>query len=287
MYFGEIPPAVVRRRLHVDDDYTLSGLLGFGVLDRAAGPVLADLTQHANNRGIEVTAQPLEAPTFAHALDVVAHLPTGPRRLWLAPVMGTAMMAYYAHMACLLGAEALVLAGSAGGLAEGMVVGDLVVPPQVTGNDNAALYARHGRDGVQQGPHGPQVTPDPRLADALAARLQDLLPETRLWRTDTVTCEMIGAETAADVAGWSAAGFAAVEMEAAVVCAVAAAFDVPAAAAVYVADALVSGETVYHPTYVDSRAVRSASRRAVVGAAFDVLLDYAPSRNARTAADSA
>jgi uridine phosphorylase len=83
---------------------------------------------------------------------------------------------------------------------------------------------------------------------------------------------MIGAETAGDVARWSAAGFAAVEMEAAVTCAIGAAFGVPAAAAVYVADALISGETVYHPTYGDSRAVRHASRLAVIGAAFDTLL---------------
>jgi purine-nucleoside phosphorylase len=272
VYFGEIPPAVVRQRLRVDDDYSVSGVLGFGVFDRAADPVLADLTAHAGSRGLELSVRAVEPRMFSHALDVVAHLPSGPRRLWLVPVMGTAVMAYYAHMACLLGAEALVLAGSAGGLAAGMVVGDVVVPRQVTGNDSTAWYARHGRDGVQQGPHGPQVTPDPRLAEALAARLQHLLPRTRLWRTDTVTCEMIGAETAGDVARWSAAGFAAVEMEAAVVCAVAAAFDVPAAAAVYVADCLVSGETVYHPTYGDSRAVRHASRRAVVGAALDVLL---------------
>ena len=271
MYFGEIPPAVVRERLHVDDHYTVAGLLGFGILDRAADRLLADLTSHAGARGLELTVRAVDAPTFGHAVDVVAHLPGGPRRLWLVPVMGAAMMAYYAHMACLLGAQALVLAGSAGGLASGMAVGDVVVPSLVTGNDNAALYARHGRDGVQQGPHGPQVIPDPRLADALAARLQDLLPGTRLWRTETVTCEMFGAETTGDVARWSAAGFGAVEMEAAVVCAVAAAFDVPAAAAVYVADCLVSGETVYHSTYAGSRAVRTASRRAVLGAAFDVL----------------
>ena len=83
---------------------------------------------------------------------------------------------------------------------------------------------------------------------------------------------MIGAETAQDVASWSAAGFRAVEMESAVVCAVAAAFGVPAAAAIYVADCLISGETVYHPRYAQSRSIRSSSRAAVVGAAFDVLL---------------
>jgi len=83
---------------------------------------------------------------------------------------------------------------------------------------------------------------------------------------------MIGAETSQDVADWSAAGFRAVEMEAAVVCAVGAAFGVPAAAAIYVADCLISGETVFHPTYADSRSVRSTSRAAVVGAAFDALL---------------
>src|SRR4051812_29725765 len=171
MYFGEIPPSVVRRRLHVDDDYSVSGLLGFGVFDRAADPVLAELTAHAGRRGIPLRVQPVGAPMFSHALDVVADLPAGPRRLWVVPVMGTAVMAYYAHLACLLGAQSLVLAGSAGGLAAGMVVGDLVVPREVTGNDSAALYARHGRDGVRQGPHGPQLSADPGLGDALAARL--------------------------------------------------------------------------------------------------------------------
>jgi hypothetical protein len=64
-------------------------------------------------------------------------------------------------------------------------------------------------------------------------------------------------------------------MEAAVVCAVGDAFRVPAAAAVYVAHCLISGETVFHPRYGDSRSVRHASRAAVIGAAFDALLSVA------------
>ncbi len=273
MYFGQIPPAVVRQRLGLGADYEVAGVLGFGVFDRAANPVLADLTAHAGRSGVEVSLRPVTAPMFSHAVDVVAVTPTGPRRLWLVPVMGTAVMAYYLHMACLLGARALVHGGSAGGLAEGMAVGDLVVPQVITGNDSAAFYSRHGDTGTQTGPHGPRIEPDEGLAGALAARLQVLHPAAPLWRSETVTCEMIGAETADDVARWSAAGFGAVEMEAAVACAVGAAFRVPAAAAVYVADCLISGETVYHATYGDSRAVRHASRLAVIGAAFDTLLD--------------
>jgi uridine phosphorylase len=272
VYFGEIPPAVVRQRLGRGPDYTVDGVLGFGVFDRAADPVLADLAAHAGRMGVEVALTPVAAAMFSHAVEVVATTPAGPRRLWLVPVMGTALMAYYLHMGCLLGARAVLHGGSAGGLAEGMAVGDLVVPPVITGNDSTALYTRHTADGSRTGPLGPRVEPDPALAEALASRLQALHPAAPLWRSETVTCEMIGAETAADVAHWSACGFGGVEMEAAVVCAVGAAFQVPAAAAVYVADCLISGETVYQPTYGDSRAVRNASRRAVIGAAFDTLL---------------
>lgn len=272
MYFGEIPPATVRERLAVDDDYEVAGVLGFGIFDRVAESIVADLTAHAEAQGIELTMHPVAAPMFSHVVEVVVTTPSGPRRLWLVPVMGTAVMAYYAHMGCLLGARALVLAGSAGGLAPGMGVGDLVVPSQVTGNDSAALYARHSPGGARFGDHGPQLEPDPALAAGLEARLRVLHPAAPVWRSPSVTCEMFGAETAEDVARWSAAGFVAVEMEAAVICAVAAAFGVPAAAAIYVADCLADGETVYHPTYGRSRAIRHASRRAVLGAALDTLL---------------
>jgi purine-nucleoside phosphorylase len=272
MYFGEIPAPLVRQRLGVDDDYEVDGVLGFGVFDRAADPVVADLTAHAARRGVELTMRTLTEPMYSHAVEVVAGTASGPRRLWLVPVMGTAMMAYYMHMGCVLGARALVLGGSAGGLAEGMTVGDLIVPDVVTGNDSSAFYSRHGSAGTQTGQHGPEVSPDKDLASALAARLQALHPSAPLWRGATVTCEMIGAETAEDVARWSAAGFRGVEMEAAVVCAVGAAFAVPAAAAIYVADCLISGETVFHPRFGESRSVRQASRAAVIGAAFDALL---------------
>lgn len=272
MYFGQIPPAVVRERLGVEPDYAVDGVLGFGIFDRAADPVVAELTDHARRAGHEVTLRPIRSPMFAHAVEVVLTAEPRPRRLWLVPVMGTAVMAYYLHMACLLGARALVLGGSAGGLAEGMAVGDLVVPTVVTGNDSAALYARHSAAGTVRGPHGPRLEPDPALATNLADRLRALHPPAPLWRSETVTCEMFGAETGEDVTAWAAAGFGAVEMEAAVTCAVGAAFGVPAAAALYVADCLVGGETVYHATYGDSRAVRHASRRAVVAASFDTLL---------------
>lgn len=272
MYFGEISAPLVRQRLGVDDDYDVVGVLGFGVFDRAADPVVADLVAHAARQGLELTIRNLTQPMYSHAVEVVAVTPSGPRRLWLVPVMGTALMAYYMHMGCVLGARALVLGGSAGGLAAGMAVGDLIVPDVVTGNDSSAFYSRHGVGGTRTGLHGPEVAPDKDLASALARRLQALRPAARLWRGTTVTCEMIGAETSQDVARWSAAGFRGVEMEAAVVCAVGAAFGVPAAAAIYVADCLISGETVFHPRYAESRSVRHSSRAAVVGAAFDVLL---------------
>ncbi len=44
MYFGEISAPLVRQRLGVDDDYAVDGVLGFGVFDRAADPVVADLS---------------------------------------------------------------------------------------------------------------------------------------------------------------------------------------------------------------------------------------------------
>ena len=279
MYFHELTGDVVRRRLGVDDQYVVDGVLAFGVFDRYAGSIVRDVARHGEQQGLDVAMQPIEVTEYSHAVEVVAGRGGVIRRLWLVPVMGTAMMAYYVHLACLLEARAIVLGGSVGGLAAGMATGDIVVPTSMVGNDNALLYARHSapstvpargsglpRDSARQ-------VPDAGLGSALAERLAVLQPEVTIWRGETTTCEMLGAETARDVAEWAAAGFVAVEMEAAVVCAVGRAFGVPAAAAFYVADCLVDGHHLYHAAYGESRTVRRDARRLVAAAAVDVLLD--------------
>ena len=276
MYFHELTGGVVRQRLGVGEEYVVDGMLAFGVFDRFADTIVKDVGRHAGRHGLDVSFQAVEESSYAHAVEVLAGSTRDrhpPRRLWLVPVMGTAVMAYYAHAACLLGARAIVHAGSVGGLTAGMATGDVVVPDGVVGNDSAALYARHGPRGVVAGRGGPRLVPDPALAVALAARLGELKADLTLWRGETTTCEMLGAETARDVAAWAGAGFAGVEMEAAVVCAVGEAFGVPAAAAMYVADCLVDGHHFYHDGYDDSRVVRRDARQLVAGAALDVLLD--------------
>lgn len=279
VYFEELTGAAVRGRLGVPEQYTVDALLGFGIFDRSAATIVRDVERHAGLIGRPITVAPVGAVEYSHATEVTGASPASPGgrfRIWVVPVMGTAVMAYYAHAACALGARALVLGGSAGGLQEGMATGDFIVPSAVVGNDSAALYARHAPStSPTWSPTalGPRLLPDTGLAQLLAAGLRRGSDGGQVWTGETVTCEMLGAETADDVRSWAEQGFIGVEMETAVVFAVGAAFGVPAAAAQYVADCLVDGHHFFHSTYADSHQARRCARRAVVGTAFDAVLE--------------
>lgn len=278
MYFQEFTGTAVRERLGVDEGYVVDAFLGFGIFDRYAATIVRDVERHAHRIGHPITVAPVEAVEYSHAYQIIGGSPAASGsqyRIWLVPVMGTAVMAYYAHAACVLGARALVLGGSAGGLLDGMATGDFIVPTAAVGNDSATLYARHAPSTSTAWTAtalGPRLVPDSSLTGVLATGLSRGCGDAaRVWTGETVTCEMLGAETADDVRAWAEQGFVGVEMETAVVCAVGAAFGVPAAAAQYVADCLVDGHHFFHAAYADSRQTRRQARGAVVGAAFDAI----------------
>lgn len=175
------------------------------------------------------------------------------RRVWFVPVMGTAVMSWYLHAACLLGARRIVLVGTVGGLSPSLHTADLIVPNRSDGTHSAWMYHRS---------NDPATRPDPTMAASLARRLRAALPSgATIAEGPTTTCETILAETAQDVAEWSAAGYLGVEMEAAVTFAIGRHFDIPAAAALYVADTLLDEVGFLDPAYADSAAARSHARQ--------------------------
>lgn len=85
------------------------------------------------------------------------------RLIWLVPVMGTAVMSAYLHMAGLLGAKQIISAGGMGGLSPGLRSGDVVVPVASEGTHSAWMYHR-APDRI--------FHPDAALSSRLADRLR-------------------------------------------------------------------------------------------------------------------
>ncbi len=178
--------------------------------------------------------------------------------------MGTAVMSWYLHAACLLGARRIVLVGTVGGLSPSLHTADLIAPNRSDGTHSAWMYHRSD---------DPATHPDPAMAASLVRRLRAALPPgATVAQGPTTTCETILAETAQDVTEWSAAGYLGVEMEAALTFAVGRHFGIPAAAALYVADALVTEVGFLDPDYTDSAAARSHARQVQYDAALAELL---------------
>jgi DeoD family purine-nucleoside phosphorylase len=129
-----------------------------------------------------------------------------------------------------LGAEALVRAGTCGGLRADLPAGALVVADAAVADDGAAL--------ALAGPEAPP--PDPALADALEAAAAASGRPAR--RGPVVSTDLFYDPGAPRAPGWSARGLLAVEMEAATLFALAARLGVRAACVLGVSNRLVGGE---------------------------------------------
>jgi len=263
----------LRRHVGLAQDYRVDTVLASGTWDLLADAHhLPHLVQAMTDLGLgEVAAgtgpgalRRVEVPHLGHAREFVVE----DRRTWFVPVMGTAVLAQYLHAACLLGARALVLVGTMGGLSPDLRAGDLVVPDLARGNDSAWMYARVDP---------PDVLPDADLSASLAARLADA--GTRVVRGPTTTCECIAAETWEDVLSWSGQGYLGVEMEAALTFAVGRHFGVPAGAVLYVADDLIGEVGFFDAAHADSAAARAHARQVQ----YDVALAELLARGTRTA----
>ncbi len=233
-----------RQNLDLPEDYTVDVAIGVGTWTAYAPRNLERFERLLEEKGYESTHR-----HFEH-LDIheVHEFVLDDKTIWFFAVMGTAVMAPYMHYASLFGAKKLLLAGTAGGLKEGGSVGDFIIPTQTTGNDNSLYYSQS--DGREQ-------YPDADLSERLFNTHKHAL--SSVFREKTVTCEMMLAESWEDIKGWSDNGYAAVEMEAALVFAIGKYFNVPAAATLMVADNLVEDISIFsdeHKASSDERGKR-------------------------------
>jgi len=154
-------------------------------------------------------------------------------------------MSVYAHIASVLGSKKNIMIGMVGSLAKGIKPGDFILSQKILGNDNSLKYIPENLDKF--------FYPDKVLYNKLKQRFPDNL---KLWEGNTITCEVMLAETKEDVANWSKSGFLGVEMEGAMVFALSRHFDIPSAAIYSVSDNLIENETMLNESYELSKKQR-------------------------------
>lgn len=236
-----------RNLLGLPPQYEVEGVLAYGCWDlQAEADQLPLLRAALSELEVEFELRKLEHVGVGHAYELIV----AERRYWFVPVMGTAVMAQYLHIAALLGSKRNILLGIVGGLRHGMRTADFLVPTRIFGNENARYY---DRDNIQN-----LFEPDALLQLALC---ENLPASVRLWEGATTTCEMMLAETPGDIAMWAAAGFLGVEMEGALVFALSHQFNIPAAALFYVADNLAEAETMVSEGYTRHHDAHRAARK--------------------------
>jgi hypothetical protein len=248
-----------RAHLGLAEDYTVDGVLMYGTWDLEAEANQVPLFEKAlADMNISYKMRKLEAKEIGHAYEFMVD----DKRYWFVPVMGCAVLAMYLHYACLLGSQRNILLGIVGGLAPGMKTSDFVSPVAIHGNDNAKYYDRENITGL----YHPDTTLQQQLESALPG-------EQKTWEGITTTCEMMLAETRDDVERWSAAGILGVEMEGALTFAISSYFNVAAAALFYVADNLISEETMIDENYTLGDARRLSARKLQYMAGLQTLLN--------------
>ena len=236
---------VFRKNLGLPEDYVVEGFLACGTWDLYGERHLDELKKALAGSKAQTSIRKLDHGDVGHGYE----FSVDEKRYWFVPVMGTAVMSVYAHVACLLGAKKNLLVGVVGGLGEGIAASDFIVPTWTRGNENALMYERDAHDFA--------FRPDDALRESLRNRMP---PGTKVFEGPTVTCETMLAERLEDVREWSAAGYLGVEMEAAMMFALSRHFGVPCAALLYVADNLIEETTVFDERYADSKARRERSR---------------------------
>lgn len=224
-----------REHLGLASDYVVEGFLTYGCWDLYAEaeqlPLVALALDELDVKH-ELVRMPI--PALGHAYELKVH----GKMYWYAPIMGTAVLAQYLHIASLLGSKCNLLLGTVGGLAPSMRTGELIVPTLSHGNENARFYDRENVAGT--------YAPNTTLSEKIAAQVPGNI---KVWRGPTTTCEMMFAETQEDVNQWSKQGMLGVEMEAALIFSASKHFKIPAAALLYVADNLIEGQTMLDASY--------------------------------------
>ncbi len=236
---------IYRKKLGLADDYKVDGLLVCGVWDLLAQREhLPYLTKTLEEMGVTTSVKRIDGEQLGHAYS----FDVNDRHYWFVPVMGSAYMSKYAHIACLLGSKKNILVGVVGGLKKGIRPGDFIIPSYSNGNQNAYMYYREAKN--------LKFYPDEELTERIKQRFKDV----PYLEGPTVTCEVMLAETAEDVKQWSSEGYVGVEMEAATLFALSKHFRVPATAILSVADNLIEETTFFHDTYDDTIQTRKNAR---------------------------
>jgi len=256
--YTNITVDALRKRVELPKDYTVDGFLAAGTWDLFGETRhLPKIRASLHTLGIETEVTRIEGEHLGHAYEFMVDN----KRYWFVPQMGTAYVSQYAHMASMLGSKKNILAGVVGGLKPGIKPGDFIIPTASKGNENALMYQRANTDLL--------FCPDRELSDKLKRRLGD----HQVYEGTTCTCEVMLAETADDVAGWSREGYLGVEMEAALMFALSKHFNIPSAAILYVADNLIEEVTVFHDDYDQSLAARERAKQIKYEVALAELLD--------------
>lgn len=235
-----------RKDLELPENYTVDGLLAYGIWDLyAEDRHLPHLKNALAGLGIGDTVTRFDNSDIGHAYHFLANQ----KRYWFVPVMGTAMMATYAHIASILGSKKNILIGTVGGLAPDIKSADFILPNAIFGNDNALKYQPTSTDKI--------FYPDKKLSENLKKRISGGI---KIWEGKTLTCESILAESEEDVLSWSKEGYLGVEMEGGLIFALSDYFHVPAAALFFVSDNLIKGETMFHKSHELSKEKREIAR---------------------------
>lgn len=257
--YTTLKPDDFRRHLGLSNDYQVEGVLLSGTWDlRANDEHIPFLVNALDKLGVEYEMTKFKDVETGHAHEINI----GNKHYWFVPVMGTAVMSVYAHIASVLGSKKNILIGVVGGLAPGIKPGDFILPTRIYGNDNALKYQPNNTDKY--------FYPNEKLYENLKLRLPINI---KVWSGETTTCEVMLAETKDDVANWSRDGYLGVEMEGAMIFALSNYFSVPAAAIFTVSDNLIENETILHNSYKLSKEKRHFSRNIQYEIAIRELLD--------------
>jgi purine-nucleoside phosphorylase len=247
-----------KKHLGLPEDYSIDGLLCSGTWDLYADsrhiPYLKKAFEILN---IEPELNRIEGEELGHAFEIKFNN----KRYWFVPVMGTAVMSQYAHVASMLGSKKNILIGVVGGLKPGIKPADFIIPTASKGNENALMYQRSNLDLL--------FYPDKELTTRLKQRLGD----TKVYEGTTNTCEVMFAETPEDIKEWSSQGYLGVEMEAAMMFALSNYFKIPSASILFVADNLIENITMIDSAHQDSKKQRLVAQHLKYSAALAELLD--------------
>jgi purine-nucleoside phosphorylase len=247
-----------RRKLKLPENYNVADLLAYGIWDLYAEERhLPHLKKAFLDLNLTCDIKRFDNADIGHAYEFTI----GDKNYWFVPVMGTAMMACYAHFANILGSKKNIIIGTVGGLAPNMKTSDFIIPTQILGNDNALKYQPDAIDKI--------FYPDRITTQRLKNRMPN---DLKVWEGKTLTCESILAETEQDVSQWSKEGYLGVEMEGGLMFALSNYFKIPSAALFFVSDNLIEGETLLHESHNLSKERREKAREIQYRVAMEELI---------------